>query len=153
MTLSILFFYFSVESAVGCNIVSLQVILFHFVLFFVLFSVLVLVITLYVLLSRLLLLLLLLPQGPRESESRRMSGRGVGVIVGEGFSWGRFRGKGFRWGVRGWENGSRGCALAKFNHVQGSQAKSIRKAIWAIPCQSTEKKGQRQKVEFFWWNM
>ena len=49
----------------------------------------------------------------------------------------------------GWGKGSRGYTRAKLNHVQGSQAKSIRKAIWAIPCQSTEKKGQRQKVEFF----
>ena len=51
MTLRILVCYFSIESAVSCNIVSLLVTLFHIVLFFVLFFVLVLVLTLYVLLS------------------------------------------------------------------------------------------------------
>ena len=63
-----------------------------------------------------------------------MGGRVTGDIVGgRGLSLRSFGGRWFRWGVRGWENGSRGCARPKFNHVKGSQSKSIRKAISGLP--------------------
>ena len=55
-------------------------------------------------------------------------------IVGGGLGEGGLGVRGYLGGRgRGWENGSRGCALAKVNHVQGSHSKYIRKAINGLP--------------------
>ena len=112
---------------VGCSIVFFLVLLFRFALLFVL--VFVLVLLFYFLLIFLLLLLLLFPKG---QETVKV-GESVGGIVG-GVSGGGVLGfTGLRWGVSRWENGSRGYSRAKLNHVQGSQSKSIRKAIYGLP--------------------
>ena len=104
---------------VGCNIVIFLVLIFCFGLLFVLVFVLVIVLLFYVLLIFFLPLLLILPQGPRESECKRIGG-GYCRRGGDRGQVGESGLQGLGGGLGGGRL-SRGYTWAKFNHVQGSQ--------------------------------